>query len=402
MIPPEEKEELYDAMVECYASSTSAKEVTYLDGTKRSTWAASASGSLKTCDELSRVADPIRSRFGEVLNHLALKIEESLNSLGHSVAFPKTSAGGEGYYKLHELVSEGEQLDHFHVYFRKGSSSGDDNQLPKTIDWHTDYGFALAFLPGRVIAEDDSSAKYAPSRGFFIRLPDGSAREVTFKEEDDLVILLGDGVNHINNALADDADITFRAVPHSFVMPDENDDALRIWYGRMMLFPERMLHSHLNQSFGDVNKAMNADPTYHLSNEQSGYALGCSSSEVLSSRLLADETMTCDDDQFMCWHACFNHTDDISPTACESRNLELACVSNSDGSIWDGQVHSKEFEPACILLDDEANSPTSTPNVDESPSSTTTTESPTSGSAILVSMCPLLLVSVASLLGIHT
>eukprot|EP00956_Cyclotella_meneghiniana_P039111 scaffold165788_cov23-Cyclotella_meneghiniana.AAC.1 len=71
----------------------------------------------------------------------------------------------------------------------------------------------------------------------------------------------------------------------------------------------------------------------------------------------------------MCWHACFNHTEDISPTACESRDLELACVSNVDGSIWDGEVHGKEYEPACILADVEldetdsavTNSPTVTP-----------------------------------------
>jgi hypothetical protein len=142
---------------------------------------------------------------------------------------------------------------------------------------------------------------------------------------------------------------------------------------------------------------MNADPSYHLSihNNNRGYALGCSSPEAFSPRLLADEMMNCADDQFMCWHACFNNTEELSPTACESRNLELACVSNVDGSIWDGETHSQEFEPACILADDEVvtdgsynndtsnadnvleNIPTATPNDEVSSSSTSPTSSST-------------------------
>ena len=393
VITQSEKEKLYDAMVECYSSSDSAKEVVYLDGTKRSTWAAPSSGDLKACNELNEVSDPIREKIGEATSNLASLIEATLTTLDQYVVFPK-SAGEDGY-GLKELISQGEQLDHFHIYSSKGADSEENQAAPKTIDWHTDYGFALAFIPGQVLAEDNSSRKYTPSKGFFIQLPDGSAKEVTFTEEDDVVILLGDGVSHINNAIEDDS-INLRPVPHSFVMPDA-DDVLRMWYGRMLLFPVDMIHSTLNQSFGEVKEAMNSDPSYHISNvdNQMGYALGCSSPEVLAPRLLADEMMTCEDDQFMCWHACFNHTEDVSPAACESRDLELACVSSVDGSIWDGETHSKEFGPECILADDavvdnESNStstsvigsidsPTATPNVDETPAAT---ESPTSSSAL--------------------
>jgi hypothetical protein len=365
VISQSKKDDLYDAMVACHSSTDSAREVIYSDGTKRSTWAASSSGDLNACDKLNTVADPIRKQVGEVTNNLALQIEDALNHLGHIVVFPKASVEDlrQGY-SLSELTSHGEQLDHFHVYNGKSSSGG---HAAKTIDWHTDYGFALAFLPGQVLTEDDSFSKYTPTQGFFIQLPDGSTKEVSFTQEDDVVILLGDGVHHINNAIGDNADIKFRAVPHSFIMPGKEDD-LRMWYGRMLLFPLDMVHSTLDKAFGDVKEAMNSDPTYHL-NSNSGFALGCSSPEALSPRLLADENVTCDDDQFMCWHACFNHTEDISPTACESRDLELACVSNVDGSIWDGEVHGKEYEPACILADDEldetdsavTNSPTVTP-----------------------------------------
>ena len=384
VISQSEKDDLYDAMVACHSSTDSAREVIYSDGTKRSTWAASSSGDLNACDKLNTVADPIRKQVGEVTNNLALQIEDALNHLGHIVVFPKASVEDlrQGY-SLSELTSHGEQLDHFHVYNGKSSSGG---HAAKTIDWHTDYGFALAFLPGQVLTEDDSFSKYTPTQGFFIQLPDGSTKEVSFTQEDDVVILLGDGVHHINNAIGDNADIKFRAVPHSFIMPGKEDD-LRMWYGRMLLFPLDMVHSTLDKAFGDVKEAMNSDPTYHL-NSNSGFALGCSSPEALSPRLLADENVTCDVDQFMCWHACFNHTEDISPAACESRDLELACVSNVDGSIWDGEVHGKEYEPACILADDE---------LDETDSAVTNspTVTPTSSSA----MIGFLLVPIAVLLN---
>ena len=365
VISQSEKEELYDAMVGCHSSTDSAREVIYSDGTKRSTWAASSSSDLNACDELNAVADPIRKQIGEVTSNLALQIEYAIKRLGHVAVFPKASVEDQqDGYSLSDLTSQGEQLDHFHVYSGESRSGG---RAVKTIDWHTDYGFALAFLPGQVLTEVDSFSKYTPTKGFFIKLPDGSTKDVAFKTEDDVVILLGDGVNHINNAIGEDAGIKFRAVPHSFIMPDK-EDVLRMWYGRMMLFPLDMVHSTLDKAFGDVKEAMNSDPTYHL-NSNSGFALGCSSPEALSPRLLADETVTCNDDQFMCWHACFNNTEEISPAACESRDLELACVSNVDGSIWDGEVHGKEYEPDCILADDEleetgsaaTNSPTVTP-----------------------------------------
>jgi hypothetical protein len=363
-------------MFECYTSTNSAKEVVYLDGTKRSTWAAPSSGSIQACEVLDEASNLIRKQIGEVTYNLALQIEATLSNMGQSVVFPKSSPDGVGY-NLHELVSQGEQLDHFHIYSKNPNSKSGTMEVPKTIDWHTDYGFALAFFPGQVKIE--ATHEYTPSKGFFIQLPDGSAEEVSFTAEDDIVILLGDGVSHINNAIEDD-EVHLRAVPHSFVMPDDKD-VLRMWYGRMMLFPADMLHSTLNQSFGDVKEAMNSNPSYHVhpslsSGNKMGYALGCSSPEVLVPRLLADETMTCDDDQFMCWHTCFNNTEEVSPDACESRDLELACVSSVDGSLWDGETHGKEFEPTCILADDAGSSPTNSPNVQA-------TESPTSSSDVI-------------------
>lgn len=397
VISPSEKKKLFDAMFECYASSTnSAKEVVYLDGTKRSTWAAPSSGSIQTCDVLNEASRLMRNQIGEVTYNLALKIDDMLSKLGQSVVFPKSSPDGVGY-NLSELVSQGEQLDHFHIYSSNPSSGTSTEKVFRTIDWHTDYGFALAFVPGQVMIDDTSSPhKYTPSKDFFIRLPDGSRREVSFTADDDVVILLGDGVSHINNVIDDD-EVNLRAVPHSFVMPDDKD-VLRMWYGRMLLFPVDMLHSNLNRSFGDLKEAMNSDPSYHLSSNSNhlGYALGCSSPEALIPRLLADETMSCDDDQFMCWHACFNHTEEVSPDACESRDLELACVSSIDGSIWDGETHGKEFEPTCILADDATeSSPTTSPNVQA-------TESPTSSTNATPHSSPAFLVaSVAAFLMAH-
>ncbi|KAL3790216.1 hypothetical protein HJC23_005588 [Cyclotella cryptica] len=414
-IPQSKKVDLYDAMMHCAMSPETAKEIMYPDGTKRVTWAASSSGSVNKCEELSKVADPVRKQVGEVMSHLSLLIEASLTKMGRAPFFPaaSTGAGLEGY-SLHELFSRGEQLDHFHVYSNAETSYSNKAEL-KTIDWHTDYGFALAFLPGHILSQDGASAqKYTPSKGFFIQLPDGSAQEVTFTEEDDVVIMLGDGVAHIKNAIEDHQDFNLRAVPHAFVMPDRQD-ALRMWYGRMMLFPLDAIHSTLHQTFGAIQKSLNADPSYHLSSKQegrTGYPLGCSSPQALSPRLLADETMDCESDQFMCWHTCFNNTEELSPEGCASKNLELACVNTVNGTLWDGINHCFACEPTCFSAAEGArtdevaesvanatnevaesatnatNAPSVTPNADEatSPTSseteeTTSTTMPTSSSA---------------------
>lgn len=376
-IPQSSKRAMYDAMAECYLTSDSAKDVMYPDGTKRSTWAASALTSIAACDMLKEAAEPVRKLVGEATKNVALRLETMLtaHNEGSPLIFPKQGGALQDGYSVHEIISKGEQLDHFHVY---SSTDASTTSQVKTLDWHTDYGFALAFLPG-VMSKD---GEYTPSEGFYIKMPDGLTQEVTFAKDDDIVILLGDGVAHINNAISTNG-VELRAVPHSFIMPEAQDDSLRLWVGRMMLFPLDAMHSILEQSFGDVQNELNSDPSFHLgTNVDVGYALGCSHSQELSPRLLAgDDMMNCTEDQFMCWHACFNNTEELSPSGCEANGQQLACVDSTDGvTLWDG-THNPKWSPGCVAVEEAGEevigtqSPTASPPDEASPVSSKPTES---------------------------
>jgi len=366
VFPEEVKKGMLQAMMECYdrePSDYGSKSIVYPDGTKRSTWSAGVSKSVRSsvtssCEGLAEKMEPIRALVDEAMANLADEMGQALNQGGQDVVFSTDSESDE--YGFQDLVEEGEQLDHFHVYDASLASAHD---VTKTLEWHTDFGWALAFLPGQLIAsKEHENVEFTPSKGFYIKLSDGSEEQVSFSSEDDLVILLGDGVNHINQALQTrDSDsehdrLRLRSVPHAFAM-SENESALRFWYGRMMLFPSNVLHPTLNQSFGTIRKSMNSDPNYYTNLVDTGYALGCSRPEDLSPRLLAEDGTNCDEDQFNCWHSCFNHTEEVSPTVCEGRQLEMACVDTvtleADGSVvlWDGATHGKQFAPECVDME---------------------------------------------------
>jgi hypothetical protein len=74
--------------------------------------------------------------------------------------------------------------------------------------------------------------------------------------------------------------------------------------------------------------------------------LGCSSSSMKARTL--NEVMTCQQGTLFCWHACISHTDEASPEACESKDLDLACI-NDAGELWDG-IHDGSFFPGCVDL----------------------------------------------------
>jgi hypothetical protein len=146
---------------------------------------------------------------------------------------------------VEKLINEGEHLEHFHSYYSESDEmSSIDNET--TIDWHTDQGMMLLFTPGQY--QDGTT-----SGGFFIQLNDGSSAEVAFDSNiDDLVIMLGDGVNQYVNG---DAAPTLRAVPHAVTLPTSQTP--RLWYGRMVLPPPKAIHpSGKGSTFEDIRAAM--------------------------------------------------------------------------------------------------------------------------------------------------
>lgn len=318
-----------------------ALEHTFSDGTRRQTLASHSVGNIHaaspvpvadsdSCAAFTEASQTFRQVVGLVLAAFAEQLAEVLNlDDTKPVLMDKSSIKP---YSLVDIFEGGDQLDHFHCYY---SSEEEDSSFAPgedTIEWHTDQGLALVFTPG--------STDGKPTDGFYIQLEDGSTEMVDFQKKDDLVILLGDGVNQYLNRVID-ADHSLRALPHSLRMPiSSSSDSVspRVWYGRMVLPPSAAMHPFHPFTFGEIREQMII--------EDGGSMIGCS--EDLVARELYETT--CEDGvASYCWHRCMNFTEyGVSPEICADQQLDLACI-NEEGYLWPGN-HDPAFSIGCIDL----------------------------------------------------
>ena len=111
----------------------------------------------------------------------------------------KKGKSEDSYDTIEDLVANGEQLEHFHSYQkteRIGEEFEEDNAM-LTIDIHADQGFFIAFTPGMMMSSNKDNESVS-SEGFYIveKDSDDVPIHVNFNiESDDLIFMLGDGVN---------------------------------------------------------------------------------------------------------------------------------------------------------------------------------------------------------------
>lgn len=124
-------------------------------------------------------------------------------SVGSGSPVMSSRDGSKRYETVKEVIEGGEQLEHFHSY-QSGVSSlsveteerrlrRDDDDTASTIALHTDQGFFIAFTPGMIVQAGGKDMTM--SDGFYIEDSQGRRSLVQFDDEDDLVFMLGDGVN---------------------------------------------------------------------------------------------------------------------------------------------------------------------------------------------------------------
>jgi len=328
------KLETLKSLPDCIQKSSDVATHIFPDGTLRQTIAThTLAGDMQTmkhystnnsaCQALDQVSDTFREVVADVTNAFAIHLAAALDLDDDTPVL----SSQERSFSLKDVVQQGEHLEHFHSY--QASMEDYDQDNVDTIEWHIDQGMALVFTPGLLAKTGEIS------QGFHVKLADGSTAMVDFEEQDDLVILLGDGINqYINGALKIKDHL--RALPHALRVP--KTDQPRVWYGLMMLPPPDALHPVYQETFADLRHSM-------MFEEHSGsLALGCSSS--MQARELND--ITCEDNTFFCWHRCFNYTADASPDVCESQGLDLACV-NDERQLWIGD-HNENFYPGCVNL----------------------------------------------------
>jgi hypothetical protein len=220
----------------------------------------------------------------------------------------------------------------------------------ETIGMHADQGLFIVFTPGRLLHRQDPLKKAEITSGFFMELPDGTVDEVEFSDKDDLVIMLGDGVNqYINEKLPSHKKL--RAVPHKLNMESHSDSYTRVWFGLMVLPPAIAIHPSHGITFDELRDQMISASLNNQEDEQIG--LGCSGGMV--ARDLSAET--CEGDATYCWHRCMPHADfGVSHEICAARELQVHCI-NPRLEIWQGEKHG-DYYPACA---NNATQPMETP-----------------------------------------
>ena len=343
----------------CAKESEAAKAHQFPDGTVRHTLAThTLTGGYQhkfdhktdspSCKTFSAASDTFRKAVNGVTDAFAARLSSILKIQDKATPLLSTEAHYP-FYTFADVVDNGEHLEHFHSYQHVVSQA---RKRQDTIDLHIDQGLFLVFTPGRMVNRNGDSAL---TTGFFIELQDGSLAVVDFDNEDDLVILLGDGVNqYVNPRLATGE--TLRAAPHALALPEHSDDKARVWYGRMVLPPATAIHPEHGRTFEDLRTALveasiTSDGNRDPKNKKEELSIGCSSSMV--ARQL--ESVSCQGDTMMCWHRCMNLTEaGVSEDSCAESGLSVRCI-NPRGQLWDN-THG-DFFPGCASNDTKVATP---------------------------------------------
>ena len=152
-------------------------------------------------DSFRSTVSMVTTKFAQ---QLSLELEPYLpKPLLHSATAATTNSHSSGkdlevdYQDFAQTVAGGEHLEHFHSY-QKQTKKTTTNQ--DTIELHTDQGLFIAFTPGLLLPAASSvggESLLALSKGLVIQDSDGKNHVVEFTYDDDLVFMMGDGVNQV-------------------------------------------------------------------------------------------------------------------------------------------------------------------------------------------------------------
>jgi len=340
-------------------------EESFVDGTIRRTLATATSasegpldlkvGASSSCLSFKKNLKRFRTIANEATNIFAKALSQEMEPHLAKPLLVKKGKIEDSYDTIEDLVANGEQLEHFHSYQktkRIGEQFDEDNVMA-TIDVHADQGFFIAFTPGMMMSSN-TDKKAVASEGFYIveEYSNDVPIHVDFNiETDDLVFMLGDGVNqYINNRYIDgknDDRPHLHATPHAVSLKIHDDSQARVWYGRMVLPPTDALVSaestQTTLTYGDVRRRLVETPDAYIP-----AGLGCSSPTMRALQHSAnhDEPAACEKGSLFCWARCMKLADyDITEEMCAEQNLGLKCI-NPRGQFQTGERHG-DFWPAC-------------------------------------------------------
>jgi hypothetical protein len=342
-IPFTSKHETFLSLHKCSHESAATLTHTFADGTVRHTMAThTVPGGMQkiphattACDGFSKASNDLRQTVATVTEAFAFRLNSIIDLEDKSSPLLATIQNYP-FKSLVHVVESGEHLEHFNSYQRTSFDTTEN-----TIDFHVDQGLFIAFTPALLVSTQDD-ADYSNkevstvSDGFYIELQDGSRATVEFDENDDLVFMLGDGVNQFINPRLSEESVTLRATPHALTMPYHGENEARVWYGRMVLPPSDAVHPEHGITFDEIRQGLV---------EGRGHAqldLGCSSN--MAARKL--QQTECTGNSIYCWSRCMNATEySVSNEICAAQGLDMKCINPRRQLYVEGHG---DFYPACI------------------------------------------------------
>ena len=197
-----------------------------------------------------------------------------------------TGKHGNGYSSISSIVADAVNLEHFHLYSKKTSESKEERAaIDEALDWHTDGGLFLTFLPGQ-------SCNYGDKDDSFHLKLHGSNIEVkaVFPEQLNgeviVAIMLGAGAERW---LDTPESLRLRATRHAVKMRGGDE---RAWYGMMHLVAsDAIVQTSPEITFSEFKKfsSHSAGRRFGDKAEPDEIAVGCGNHDV-SEAVLAIES----------------------------------------------------------------------------------------------------------------
>jgi hypothetical protein len=122
---------------------------------------------------------------------------------------------GRSYNRVASIVKAANHLEHFHVYSKKTAATTDQSSL----DWHTDAGLFLAFIPA---LDCRGSTTESVDASFWYKDENGIRTRAVF-QPNSIAIMLGAGAEHWLRS-----PVPLKATRHAVAMRKGDE---RAWYG---------------------------------------------------------------------------------------------------------------------------------------------------------------------------